>query len=370
MATAWVGGNYYITQSDMENNAQMFYAYMHRAGFTLEAIAGMLGNIQHESGVNPGIWENLIPYGRGYGLVQWTPYTKYSNWAGSGWENNGDKECERIAWEFDNGEQWSLTYAYSVDMTSQQFKVSRDTPENLAIAFLWNYENPYVSDAQAKLQKEQERSSAARTWYNYLLETVAYTPRLEMGDIYQSNYYTIWNAYWYEYRMPNCTAFAFGRWNELEDRRALHYDFPTGNGCDWFPQGQALGFETGRIPQLGAACCWWYVDTHGRPSGHVSIVEQINYDSQGNPVSFVTSNSAYYRSDPEDPNSDAGTPINDFPYFYLETISMDNLDYRYGHPEAYFQGFVYNQNIQPTPPTPPVPTHRKMPFIFYLKRPL
>lgn len=361
MATSWVARNDYLTDAEMKNNAEMFYTRMTAYGFSLNAIAGMLGNIQTESGINPGIWESLDPFTGGYGLVQWTPYTNYSDWAGSDWQNNGDKQCERISYEFANGLQYQSTESYPI--TASQFKVSNDTPENLASAFLYNYERP--ADPASSVAN---RRSQARTWYNYLLSTVAYTPRLTMGNIYQSNYYTIWNAYWYEYRMPNCTAYAFGRWNELEDRRALHYDFPTGNGCDWYPQGQALGFQTGQIPQLGAACCWWYTDSQGNPSGHVSIVEQISYDSNGNPVSFVTSNSAYYRSDPSDPNSDAGTPVEGFPYFYLETIDMNSLDYRAGHPEAYFQGFVYNSNIQPTPPTPPTPARRKMPFIFYLKR--
>ena len=118
------------------------------------------------------------------------------------------------------------------------------------------------------------------------------------------------------------------------------------------------------VPQLGAAACWWYEgeeDGQIVPTGHVSIVEQINYDSQGNPVSFVTSNSAWNRA----PHWDE--PEDEFPWFYLETIDMSNLDYRYGHPEAYFQGFLYNENISPVPPTP-TPTGRKMPFIFYLKR--
>ena len=130
---------------------------------------------------------------------------------------------------------------------------------------------------------------------------------------------------------------------------ALNYRWPTGNGCDWFPQGQALGLQSGQVPQLGAAACWWYVDTRGNPSGHVSVVEQINYNELQQPVSFVTSNSAYYRSDPNDPMSDAGTPREEFPYFYLETIQMSNPDYRPGHSEAYFQGFIYHPDIHPTP---------------------
>ena len=98
MSTTWVAGNYYLSESEMKNNAEMFYDRMRGYGFSLNAIAGILGNVQYESSINPGIWESLDPYEGGYGLVQWTPYTKYSEWAGSGWQNNGDKQCERISY--------------------------------------------------------------------------------------------------------------------------------------------------------------------------------------------------------------------------------------------------------------------------------
>ena len=139
MATSWVSRNDYLTQQETQNNAQMFYQTMKNYGFTLESICGMLGNIQAESGINPGIWESLDPYLGGYGLVQWTPYTKYSEWAGSGWQDNGQKECERIKWEFDNNVQWSTDYDYSVSMSAYQFRTSHDSVETLAVAFLWNY---------------------------------------------------------------------------------------------------------------------------------------------------------------------------------------------------------------------------------------
>lgn len=169
-----------------------------------------------------------------------------------------------------------------------------------------------------------------------------------MGNIYNSPYYTIWNYYYYPYRMPNCTAYSFGRFNELAQVTGLNSRWPTGNGCDWYRQAPGKGLQTGQTPQLGAAACWWYLDSQGRESGHCGIVEEL-ITSGGIVTGFRTSNSAYYRVDPDDPNSDAGVPVEAFPYFYLETVSMNNLDYRQNHPEAYFQGFVYHPDIHPTP---------------------
>ena len=49
-----VGTGVYLTQSQMENNAKLFKQYFQSKGVTLESICGMLGNIQQESGLNPG----------------------------------------------------------------------------------------------------------------------------------------------------------------------------------------------------------------------------------------------------------------------------------------------------------------------------
>lgn len=47
----------------------------------------MLGNMETESTINPGIWQSLNSGNAsgGFGLTQWTPATKYINWA----NNNG-----------------------------------------------------------------------------------------------------------------------------------------------------------------------------------------------------------------------------------------------------------------------------------------
>lgn len=181
-----------------------------------------------------------------------------------------------------------------------------------------------------------------------------YVPRLTMGNIYNSPYYTTYNPYYPRYRMPNCVAYSFGRFNELAQVTGYNSRWPTGNGCDWYVQAPGKGLSVGQVPALGAAACWWYTDSHGDPSGHCGIVEKINTDSQGNITTIITSNSAWYRTDPDDDYSSIGTVVDAFPYFYLETIDMSHPGYRAGHPEAYFQGFVYHPDIQPQPPVPVV----------------
>ena len=155
----WITGNRYLSMTEMKNNADIMYSFFTDHGWTVNAIAAMFGNMQTESTLNPGIWEDLDPFGGGYGLVQWTPYTNYSDWAGDGWQDNGQKEMERIIYELDNHLQWISTSLYP--MSFQEFITSEKPPAYLAQAFLYNYERPAVKPQPA-------RSRQAEYWYEYL----------------------------------------------------------------------------------------------------------------------------------------------------------------------------------------------------------
>lgn len=50
----WTAKNDYLTTTEMDNNAREIYTIMAADGWTLNAIAAMLGNMWRESGVNPG----------------------------------------------------------------------------------------------------------------------------------------------------------------------------------------------------------------------------------------------------------------------------------------------------------------------------
>ena len=52
---------------------------LYNQGFTKNAACGVLGNMQQESGINPGIWQSTNNISLGYGLVQWTPATVFLN---------------------------------------------------------------------------------------------------------------------------------------------------------------------------------------------------------------------------------------------------------------------------------------------------
>lgn len=161
-----IGGNRYLTQSEMENNAKYIWWWFQKKGWTLNACAALLGNMQAESTINPGIWQNLDEGNTslGFGLVQWTPATKLIEWA----EQNGytyskmDTQLLRINYEIANGLQWIQTTAYPI--TFNEFAKSTATVGYLARAFLLNYERP--ADQSETVQ--EYRATLAEYWYTFL----------------------------------------------------------------------------------------------------------------------------------------------------------------------------------------------------------
>lgn len=160
--------NEYLNLEQMTGNAQIILDTMLGYGWTKESICGMLGNIQSESTMNPGLWESRIPnnWEHGFGLVQWTPSgTVYLPWAQENGYTTYDQygriapQCQRIKYELDNGLQWIAKPAYP--MSFQEFVSSTLSPDYLAEVFINNYERPL--DTNQPIRGEQ-----ALYWYNNL----------------------------------------------------------------------------------------------------------------------------------------------------------------------------------------------------------
>lgn len=152
------------TLAHQKVNATYIWNALKDEGWTLSAVAGMLGNMQAESAIQPGRWQNDVVgiNTSGYGLVQWTPATKYTLWIGIANDpSTMDNNLKRIKWEVANNKQWRKTKNYNYSF--KQFSQSNDTPENLAAAFLYNYERPRNASS-----KESYRRQRGRFWYNYL----------------------------------------------------------------------------------------------------------------------------------------------------------------------------------------------------------
>ena len=157
--------NSYLTQSQMASNAQYILNYLRARGWTKNAVCGMLGNMQTESTINPGIWQSLQENNMnvGFGLVQWTPASKFINWANENglYYLNIDSQLMRILYEVENKIQWYSTSNYP--MSFANFTQSTQSPSYLAAAFIYNYERP------ASYSTLSVRQSQANYWYNNLV---------------------------------------------------------------------------------------------------------------------------------------------------------------------------------------------------------
>jgi len=153
-----------LTMDEMKVNMTYAKNYLITQGWSLNAICGMAGNWQSESTINPNrkqVFDRTWTIADGYGLVQWTPSTNYTNWCTS---NSYDpvsllSALKRIEYERSTSSQYYQTDAYPLSFG--QFMVSTESPTYLANAFLYNYERP--RDKPQSLRGEQ-----AEAWLSYL----------------------------------------------------------------------------------------------------------------------------------------------------------------------------------------------------------
>lgn len=166
-----VGVGEYLARAEMENNATEFYAYFNNKGFTLESVAGMLGNIQQESTINPGIKQTKST-SSGWGLIQWTPstnLTEYATTQGSGW-SSGEIQSQLIWDEIINGYggQWIPKSEKGYGYTGKEFAELTDVNEACK-AYLYERE-------RAGIEALAKRLAYANNWYEFLTGVTPPTP--------------------------------------------------------------------------------------------------------------------------------------------------------------------------------------------------
>lgn len=179
----WHGGNNYLTLEQMQDNATYIWLKVQPLGWTMNAVAGMLGNMQTESNINPQIWEGLNEgnLSGGYGLTQWTPATKYINWCidrGLSYPQM-DSNIARIQYEVENNEQWfyNSQLELSPPYTFYEYVISEEDPYLLAMYFLWFYEHPAESI-------QPDRGVQAEYWFEFLGGVVPPKPKRKKLPLY------------------------------------------------------------------------------------------------------------------------------------------------------------------------------------------
>lgn len=156
--------------TDQEKNAWIVWQFLKSKGYTEQAAAGILGNMEQESGVMP---DTDQVGGPAYGLVQWDgsayPLVPPATWNGREYVQNlmraagisGDyriakTQSQLLEWCMFNGQYIaSSSYLYSV----AQFKGLTDI-STATTAFEANFERPAVT--------HPERVQLAIKWYNKL----------------------------------------------------------------------------------------------------------------------------------------------------------------------------------------------------------
>lgn len=178
-----------LSQEKREENAAYIYVYLRKKGWSKEAIAGLLGNIERESGMNPGVWQYWEDVNYGYGLVQWDDATKFLNWAKLNNKSANDmaknnpkklmdmeleyllesmntKDYDKLSWYPTLTAPYYTEFPPSDDvpreMTYEEYINSSHNSGDLALIFHASYERS--SDDKTILE---ERYDNANKWYNY-----------------------------------------------------------------------------------------------------------------------------------------------------------------------------------------------------------
>lgn len=162
-----VTSNEYLTQKQMENNAMIIYDYLLKQGWSKNASCGAIANMQAESTINPGLWEKGNTTNLGFGLVQWTPSTKWTDYADIHGYNYSDlnRQLEYLIYSMQPGRgEWLVGgVAPSFQLYASEYISSTRSAYDLAIVFLLCYERPLDQSDSAK----SYRGGLANNWFSF-----------------------------------------------------------------------------------------------------------------------------------------------------------------------------------------------------------
>lgn len=157
---AWIDGyRVWLTESESLNNAQEVANHFGQ-DWAPESISALCGNMRHESSINPDMYEYGYAWedDRGYGLVQWTPRSKYWDWAvaNSLPPREGDSQLARIDYEVEENIQWIPISDYGY-MTFAEFRSNSGgwSVNYLTEAFCWSYERPNQQAGEESMPDRQ-----------------------------------------------------------------------------------------------------------------------------------------------------------------------------------------------------------------------
>lgn len=382
-----------LTTAQKKENVLMFFNYFN-GYMTLQAMAGILGNIERESQLNPGQIEGDSQYNvgwdtirRGHGFIQWTGGKNGTNplldWKGGKINDkwaDGDFQCYRIKCEGENTEGAGGTFfpKGTYRYTWKEFCALTDV-EEATKAYLHERERAGVAALD-------DRITFAKKWFDFLSNnteaTGTFTPRLDNKQNLMNN--KIWIATSYggynacvarkdfsdftnsasmraKYPeivssgtvLPNCTGYAWGRAHELLGGDPSNKPtLSTRNAGRWFSNtvdGYARSTSKSgeqAVPKEGAIACWRSVEWSAaqqkyiEAAGHVAVVEKIVKNDAGIITGLVLSESGYTGGFKYPPN-----------YYWISgEIPIEKFKIGAARwTNVYFQGFIYLPNVGGAP---------------------
>lgn len=336
------------------NNEQKIWNYLIDKIKNPYGVAGLMGNMNAESGLKPnnlqnsyenklgytdesytkavddGTYTNFVHDSAGYGLVQWTYWSLKEyllNFAKKKGKSIGDLEMqlECVCTQFK--EQYSAVWNALVNATSVL---------EASNVVLLKFERP--ADQSEAVQKK--RAAYGQTYYDkYAVSQsttsgsskfVMRTTKPEKGNKY---YITKANGGYSNAIqgkptdkdcdvLSNCVGYAYGRFNEIGGYGSCKYLSPV-NAENFIQYKGSL--EVGQTPKLGACMVWQKGSTISGSdgAGHVAIVEKVISDTE-----VITSESGWGSSTP----------------FWTETRKKGTGNW--GQGSSYkFLGFIYNPAV-------------------------
>lgn len=273
-------------------NATNIYNYLSSSGWSLSAIAGLIGNAQHESFLSPAyiqatnrwrlpnsaanlsdvpnsVMQNFYKeyYGVstrafGIGLVQWDgkgiTRQKLVGWAmnnGLNWYD-GDTQCARLVDEYTRNIQWTARTLYGIRWTWSNYIDNDMTPEQSA--HIWRICYEVGGDSS-----DATRQQNARYWYDYFEDTPPGPgpgpgPEPVEGWITGEEFSQIalsYNGQYLPYDQYDCIGFVNLCWQQIP---ASSGSLPNGTNRIW---RSTLTYQT-TSPDGQTPCpVLWYKDT-------------------------------------------------------------------------------------------------------------
>lgn len=347
--------------SSKEDRAKQIWKSFRSNGFSPEATAGILGNLEQETSTFDPTLEG---YNNAYGIFQFDP-----NGALPGYKSYCNKENLSIS-AIDSQVKYVIKLLPSAfksytggnywhDYTVGGTVYSKPTHDRWC---RWGEESLTIDDfksisggvagaekaaeifcrvyERAGLPRTENRKKYAKSWYNKLKTTSSIQKRFGPEDV---KYSKVGILKWYKQLSSinpfeinlatggNCTWYAWGRFQELAGKKIT--PVPAGNAYNWVYSAKASGIlETGKEPRIGAIICWGYNGSPLGDPGHVAIVEDIKYEN-GKASKIEISQSGW----------SSGPLANK--WITRDDSAPEGKRWDFGYNDSYFNGFIYNPEI-------------------------